>query len=153
MKTRTLLIAAAIISLPITGIAVAKSGESHHGQERFAEIDANNDGKITPAEGQAHSAARFAETDANNDGKISSEEMKAAMQAKMAKRLDSRIAKQIKRTDTDGDGMISSAEATAAGDARFARMDANKDGVVEISEIKRKHGHHRRHKDMGAPKQ
>lgn len=153
MKTRTLLIAAAIISLPIAGIAVAKAGKSHHAQERFAAIDANSDGKITPAESQAYSAARFAKTDTNNDGKVNPAEMKAAMMAKMAKRLDARIAKHIKHADTDGDGMISTIEATAAGNARFTRMDSNQDGVVEFAEIKRKHGHHRSHKEMGAPKQ
>jgi hypothetical protein len=79
--------------------------------------------------------------------------MKAAMMERMSKRLDKRIAKHIKRADTNKDGVISNAEACAAGDARFDRMDKNKDGVVKLAEIQRKHGHHRRHKDMGAPKQ
>ncbi|MBT6312517.1 MAG: hypothetical protein HOJ21_04865 [Alphaproteobacteria bacterium] len=153
MKTRTIILAAAILSLPFAGVAIAKAGKAHYAQERFAEIDTNKDGKITRDEGQAHSDARFAKTDTNADGAVTAAEMKAAMMDHMSKRLDRRIAKHMERADTNKDGVISNAEARAAGDARFERMDKNKDGVVELAEIKRKHGHHRRHKDMGAPKQ
>ena len=153
MKTRTIILTAAILSLPLAGVAVAKAGKSHHAQERFAEIDTNSDGKITREEGQAHADARFAKADANGDGVLTAVEIKAAMMAHMSKRLDKRIAKHMDRADTNKDGVISSAEARAAGDQRFDRMDKNKDGVVEMSEMKRKSGHHRRHKEMGAPKQ
>ena len=79
--------------------------------------------------------------------------MKAAMMERMSKRFDKRIAKRMESADTNKDGVISNAEARVAGHARFERVDKNKDGVVELTEIKRKQGHHRRHKDMGAPKQ
>jgi len=153
MKTRTIILAAAILSLPFADVAIAKAGKSHHAREKFAEIDTNSDGKITRAEGQAHSDARFAKTDANADGSVTATEMKAAMMERMSKRFDKRIAKHMDRADTNKDGVISNAEARIAGDTRFERMDKNKDGVIELAEIKRKHGHHRRHKDMGAPKQ
>ena len=153
MKTRTIILAAAMLSLPLAGVAVAKAGKSHHAQERFTEIDANGDGKITRTEGQAHNDARFAKADTNADGALTAAEIKAAMMAQMSKRLDKRIAKHMDRADTNKDGVISSTEARAAGDMRFDRMDKNKDGVVELAEIKRKHGHHHRHKDMVAPKQ
>jgi Ca2+-binding EF-hand superfamily protein len=153
MKTRTIIIVAAILSLPVAGIAVAKAGKSHHAQERFAAIDTNGDGKITREEDQAHADSRFAKADTNGDGAVTAAEMKAAMLAKMSTRLDRRIAKHMDRADTDKDGVISNAEARAAGDARFERMDKNDDGVIEMSEVKRKHGQYRRHKEMGAPKQ
>jgi Ca2+-binding EF-hand superfamily protein len=153
MKTCTIILAAAVLSLPLSGVAVAKAGKHHHAHEKFAEIDTNNDGKITRAEGLTHSNALFAKADKNADGALSAAEMKATMMERMSKRLDKRIAKRIERTDTNKDGVISNAEARTTEDARFELMDKNKDGLVELAEIKRKRGHHRHHKDMGAQKQ
>ncbi len=96
---------------------------------------------------------RRAKADKNADGALSAAEMKAAMMERVSKRLDKRIAKHMERTGTKKDGAISNAETRATGDARFDRMDKNKDGVVELTEVKRKRGHHRHRKYMGAQKQ
>ena len=85
MKRTTALTATLMLSLVATSLpAVAQDGgEGPRGPRgpmiQFEAMDANNDGKITQDEIEAHAAARFAETDTNGDGTISIEEMVARM--------------------------------------------------------------------------
>lgn len=119
--------------------------------ERFAKIDANNDGVIDAAEMAAHRekmrAAR-AERLASM-----SEEDKAKMQAKMQERRGMMKQRWAKRggaadgartargkggwqakLDANGDGLISREEFAAPMLRRFDRMDANNDGIVTPEE-------------------
>lgn len=118
-------------------------------QDRFARMDSNGDGKLTPDELTARGAhggkpARadgrradfaqkyFEKLDANHDGVVSKDEFMAAAAAKFA------------QFDTAGDGKVTAAEIETSpktqdravrGAERFVRhMDTNGDGVVSQDE-------------------
>lgn len=103
----------------------------------FAAIDADKDGKITPAEIEAHRAAEITAADTDGDGFLSAEEL-AAMQAKqMQARGTQRAQRMIDRMDSDNDGKLSLAEMQdrAPGQRMFDRMDTDNDGALSEAEI------------------
>ncbi|WP_189988514.1 EF-hand domain-containing protein [Thalassobaculum fulvum] len=110
-------------------------------EQRFQEMDADKDGKVTAAEMQAARAARFAAIDANGDGKLSVEEMD---DARKAQRLE-RLQRMVVWLDADGDGMLSAAEYDPRKGRMMARMDDNGDGAVSMEEMRDagKRFHHR----------
>jgi Ca2+-binding EF-hand superfamily protein len=116
-------------------------------QNRFARMDGNGDGKLTPDEltsahgshgnkpdkaGGAGAQNRFDKLDANHDGVVTKDEFLAAAAAKFA------------QFDTAGNGKVTAAEIEAApktqeravrGADRFVKhMDTNSDGVVTQDE-------------------
>lgn len=101
-------------------------------EERFGEMDADKDGKVTPAELAAYHAARFAAADTDGDGKLSAAEMDAARAAKRQER----IARMIAWHDTDGDGLLSAEEMPNRGAGRMMHIDRDGDGAVSIEEMK-----------------
>ena len=107
---RTLIIAAALVTIPVAGAFACGSGGhgGMHGgkQAMFQAIDADKDGKVTQAEAQAFGDARFAKTDTDGDGKLSKAELEASMQARIAEH----VAKRLARMDTDGDGVLEPGE-------------------------------------------
>jgi Ca2+-binding EF-hand superfamily protein len=103
----------------------------------FEMLDADNDGKVTQAEIDAHRAARVAEVDANKDGLLSAEEL-AQMQIKAATaRATEMAAKMVQRLDTDGDKLLSAAELMAGPgpESMLDRIDMDGDGAVSLAEI------------------
>lgn len=122
-------------------------------------IDSNGDGVICQAEA-ADSAAkrsmeRFAKMDANNDGELTREERQTYRQ----QRKDDRQAPRQQRkeegrnraqaADSNGDGALSYDETKAAGMQRlidnFDSIDRNKDGLVtreEMQQLRRKRTEH-----------
>jgi hypothetical protein len=130
---------------------------------RFAELDLNHDGKITPDERaalrQKHFDARFAEMDTDHDGQLSKAEFGAAM----AKRgpgpghgpegrgpedgppMHRHGIWDGKGPDGDGPGKdkdgdrndtVTRAEFMARPLAMFDRADTNKDGIVTADEAR-----------------
>jgi Ca2+-binding EF-hand superfamily protein len=116
-------------------------------QNRFARMDANADGKLTPDEmtaprgahgntsartGGAIAQKRFDRLDANHDGVVTKDEFLAAAAAKFA------------QFDTAGNGKVTAAEIEAApktqeravrvADRYIRHMDTNRDGVVSQDE-------------------
>lgn len=155
------------LTLAISAVALAAGGaayaDHHMGGKRGA--DADGDGVVTRAEHDAHAAQRFARMDANNDGVVNETDREArheAMRTQMFARLDADSNGSISREefmsadhrmsrrggdrskmrghgmmrmgDTDNDGSISQAEFSAAAATRFQRMDANNDGQVTKAE-------------------
>lgn len=101
----------------------------------FAAIDADADGRITPAEIAAHRAARFAAADTNGDGALDRAELEARAIRMMAERM---AARALDRMDADRNGTLSPEELAAGPglDSRaFIRMDADKDGALTQAEI------------------
>ena len=118
-------------------------------KDRFAKIDANRDGSVTPAEMRTHAQGKKAERrdkrfdalDANNDGAVSKSEFDAAPVANEGKRKRGmrmmRAARGMwKAADVNGDGQISLTEALARPLERFDRADTNRDGVMTPDERK-----------------
>jgi Ca2+-binding EF-hand superfamily protein len=125
---------AAALGAAVIVPSLALAGGGHHGpdlQARFTEMDADKDGKVTPAEMAAHRAARFAAADTNGDGKLSLVEIDAAR----AEMRQGRIARMIWWHDTDGDGMLNASEVPQRGSGKFMKLDRDGDGAVSQEEL------------------
>ena len=160
---KTLTIGLSAIALTITGAAFAQQsgGEMKakpdmtraqaqaKADERFAKMDANNDGVVTDADREARKQAMrtkmFDGLDTDKNGQISREEfMNFKHEGKRGMGKGEQRGHWGKRhgggmkgmADANNDGSISKAEFTAASLARFDNMDANNDGTVTSAERK-----------------
>lgn len=160
---RTTLTGLTVIAVALAGLSTAAVGQQRPGNgpmgpqggaafERiFAEIDADNDGRITKEEVEAWKAAQPKVEDTNGDGKISAEELAAPRIAEATKRAQERAARMVAELDTDGDGLLSAAELAqrpmGGPEGRegkgpdltriFDRLDADKDGAVTREEAQK----------------
>ena len=113
----------------------------------YADLDADKDGKATPAEINARllkgaeadlailKKARddaFAKLDTNSDGTISRAEFDA--RAPLPTIKEPKAEPYLERFDADKDGVITQDEYRAPTLANFERMDKNKDGTVSVAE-------------------
>ena len=109
----------------------------------LARIDTNGDGMISKAENRAAVEARFARMDANGDGTIEASERGKGMGkwkrgGRRGARAEAGSAAPMARgmrADANGDGVITRAEFDAEAAARFDRMDADKEGKIDKSEM------------------
>lgn len=125
-------------SLVLAHGAGPKDGDrAAHMEQRFAELDADGDGKVTQQEMLAHRAERFAAADGNGDGKLSVEEMANAR----AEQRKMRFGRMIAKLDKDGDGLLSAEEMPDRPD-RMMRLDTDGDGAVSLEEMKAAKGRH-----------
>jgi Ca2+-binding EF-hand superfamily protein len=137
---KRLIILSALATLAV-GSSFAMAMPGHGGPKaHFAELDANNDGKVTREEFQTGKLARFQRADQNKDGFVTAAELAAARKAEHGKRID----ELFKNSDKDADGRLSKAEATDMHEKKFAHLDANSDGFIGKDEAKQveppKHG-------------
>jgi hypothetical protein len=99
-------------------------------------LDANHDGVITRAEMIAEAEARFAVMDTNKDGKVTPEERDAAREAMRAQRRGGdggpRGGAGMRGS---GDRDMTRAEALDRAGRRFDRLDANHDGRLDAAEL------------------
>jgi Ca2+-binding EF-hand superfamily protein len=147
MKTRTLLTAAAALSL----IAGAAHAASHARDIFIQEQDQNGDGVVTKDEYAATRALQFAKTDTDNSGALSQAEyvaeFRARLEAKLAnsgmtpeKKAEERM-RQMRQTDirfrvldSDKSGGITKAEFDYSGWRMFVTHDTNHDGAVSAAD-------------------
>lgn len=110
--------------------------------QAFERMDADEDGRLTPADRQAMRARMadrmFDRLDADRDGQISRAEFDAGA-ARLAAAHTMRGpgrhgAMMMKRADADGDGAVTRQEMLARALARFDRADADGDGVITAAE-------------------
>ena len=112
--------AIAVTALLVSGSALAqKAGQTRDqavaaSAKKFKNLDADGNGKATPAE-----LAAFMTKAAEKRGETMD-------QAKVDRRL--------KRLDTDADGAVSAAELQAEDLAKFDKADANHNGVIDGAE-------------------
>lgn len=125
---------------------------------RFKRLDADGDGGVSKAEaekGAPHLAEHFAEIDANQDGKLTPDEMRSAMSVRRAHckqdpercrtEMKQRFESAWKRADTDGDGMLSRLEAEQGLPRlarHFDRVDTDRDGRITLAEVEAARARH-----------
>jgi Ca2+-binding EF-hand superfamily protein len=103
--------------------------------EIFAQIDTNNDGKVTQEELAAHRTAMFVAFDTNGDGSLNSEELAARLLARFTETLPDRTARMIERQDANGDGALQADEiGEGPMEKRFAIIDTDNDGAISQAE-------------------
>ncbi|MDT8854098.1 EF-hand domain-containing protein [Paracoccaceae bacterium Fryx2] len=153
MQKKSLFTTLVITAVAVAGLSTAALADRGHGRGagdgpmggpadgpmpmlNFEMLDADKDGKITPAELNAERAARVAKADANGDGKMSVEELAAMELERMTAMATARAQGMVARMDSDGDGLLSAAE-LAAGPSRtpiFAHVDTDGDGAISQAE-------------------
>ena len=84
-----------------------------HADQRFARMDANQDGVLNREDRGARQANRFAETDADGNGEVTLSEIDAAREARRAERAEMRT-EWFAQADSDGSGGLSQEEMMAA---------------------------------------
>ncbi len=123
----------------------------------MAKFDSDSSGSVSLAEARTGVATMFAGADVNKDGRATREEM-MAFHGKMGdhhrgdrkaghgdpdgKRGD-RGGKGPMHLDSDGDGALTLAEAQSGIEAHFAKIDANREGSIDESEMRAAHSAHR----------
>lgn len=124
-------------------LILASCAGTSNPQDRFAQADANNDGKLTRKEiSDAAVTTIFRQFDANRDGKLTFEEWQRS-----DKSADRRL---FAERDANGDGYLTLEEAKASADRQkflqefFNKVDLNRDGFIsreEAAAYAEKHGH------------
>ena len=118
-----------------------RRGGGMMGEKMLARIDTNGDGLISKAENRAAVEARFARMDANGDGTLARDERgKKGKWKRGGGRRGGGAMPGGMKADANGDGVITRAEFDAQSAARFAALDANKDGKIEKSEMRKPRG-------------
>lgn len=112
MKPSTAIMAAMAATLALGGMTLSAEARQGRGGEgiSFERLDVNGDGVLSMADAEAAMAERFATIDADGNGSISPEEF--ANQRETARAA--RAGDMVERLDTDGNGELS-AEELAAG--------------------------------------
>ncbi len=110
------------------------------------QMDKNGDDAVSLKEFNAFHAERFKEMDANKDGKVTSEEMDSVhqgmqgMHGQMKSMKHMSIEQHFDAADTNHDGALSKEEAKEGMPilyGRFDENDANKDGKITKDEVMR----------------
>lgn len=140
MSRKTLLTLAVLTALSsATAFAASQSDTTAAAKPQRASLDLNGDGAVDKSEAakSPRLAAKFAELDADKDGKLTRQEMWRHGDRKHDGRNGPRGEGGrdfMAKLDTNKDSRISRAEA-AAGEGklatRFEQMDANKDGFID----------------------
>lgn len=123
--------AALVGAMAMTAPAFAQGGD---GAGRLMEADANKDGRITREEAQASRAAAFDRLDSDKDGFISAADRQSDAPAEAGRAAGRRQAAFL-RLDGDGDGRVSRQEFVNRETRGFDRIDANKDGAIDSTEM------------------
>lgn len=119
----------------------ARRGGGGMGERMLARVDTNGDGLISKAEHRAMVEARFARMDADKDGSVEAGEGRKGWGKRgegrggKAKAMRGGRGGGMMMADTDKDGAISKAEFDAMSAQRFARLDTNKDGKIDATEM------------------
>ncbi|MFA7299729.1 MAG: EF-hand domain-containing protein [Sideroxydans sp.] len=135
MKTFPLLIIAGSLLCAAPLASACPAGQ--YGSMGMSTMDKNGDGDIDKKEFTAFHEQRFQEMDANHDGKISRDEMANKYDCKM-KDGKNRFDTRFDEVDINGDGALSKDEAEIGMPmlfSRFSEIDSDKDGKISKEEV------------------
>ena len=99
----------------------------------FKEADANDDGKTTREEMNAHRANTFARLDMNSDGVVNASDKPRG--PVRAKKYGEAFGKVVPQFDKNGDGTLTKQEWNTQEMDVFGMLDANGDGAIETAEL------------------
>lgn len=105
--------------------------------------DWDGDDRIARDEAPEQILRQFDRLDGNADGFVDKDELLEMAQRQPQQNNRQEILSQLMTKDANGDGKISLAEAPDAVRQRFDRMDANRDGFIDQSEIQAMIGQNR----------
>jgi hypothetical protein len=146
-RIRTVLLAAGIAALGLTGIAGASLAggkwDGHRGHHRhggfgpgFLErVDTNGDGRATQAEIDQIRQDRLAEFDGNGDGSLTLEEFEALWLSVMRERM----VDSFQALDDDGDAVVTVEEYVEPFSRVVSRLDRNDDCELTSDDMRRRH--------------
>jgi Ca2+-binding EF-hand superfamily protein len=159
MNTRTL--AAAVLASVVAATAVAPAlaaGDPVKQEKRMhrmlKRVDTNKDGRISTAEMDAALSKSFAVFDTNHDGVLSKAEVENRRATFKAYREDLRaerkagrpvvgvvglpkaVDKHFARIDANRDGVLSKAELASVAQRLFQHRDHNRDGYISTADLK-----------------
>jgi Ca2+-binding EF-hand superfamily protein len=132
----------------------------------FNQIDANKDGKVTWEEGWAFVQQRFAAADPDKDGSLTQKEMEAArlrpgagpagpgagpMGGPAGPQRERMVGMMFRGLDANRDGVVTLEEIRPMAEARFRSLDANGDGAVTKDELPTPPRRHHQHRGPAAP--
>lgn len=127
-------------------------GGPRFGERMVRMFDANKDGKVTKDEFLAGIKKRFAEMDLNNDGRISDEDLPPMMRGRnvlaggaasggmeqgpgLGRGAGMPMLRMLRDADANKDGVITLDEVLAAAEKRFTLADRNKDGAIDQADF------------------
>jgi hypothetical protein len=99
----------------------------------FSKVDADQNGKVTPAEIVPLAEKRFARMDGDKNGAVTSAEIDAALKLALERRRDRILAK----LDADKDGVITRDELDRSIETMVAAADGDKDGGLSFEEVRK----------------
>ncbi|HEV7457500.1 MAG TPA: hypothetical protein VGN96_12070 [Roseococcus sp.] len=149
------------------GAAFAQPGpgggpRGDHGARMFQQLDTNNDSRVTWEEAWGVATQRFQSADADRSGGLSQEEFanmypqrqgRGQANGPRAERMQQHRAAMFRGLDANRDGVVTLEEMRAPAEMRFRMADANGDGAITRDELpqRRARGEGRGPGQPGAP--
>jgi Ca2+-binding EF-hand superfamily protein len=122
----------------------------------FSQVDANKDGRVTWDEAWAFIQERFNAADPDHDGSLTQQEMAAARlgpgrraEGPPGPQRERFVGMMFRAVDANRDGVVTLDEIRPMAEARFRAFDANNDGAVTRDEIPAPSRHRQHHRGPG----